>query len=92
MKKNLLLAACLCCLCMTATQRARAQYVPTPENLEARKQFEGFRFGALMRESYRKGDPSILAQRVGKRDPSLIGILSDRRNWFIGWKGQIGKK
>lgn len=54
--------------------------------------FEGFRFGALMRESYRKGDPSILAQRVGKRDPSLIGILSDRRNWFIGWKGQIGKK
>ena len=48
MKKNLLLAACLCCLCLTATQRVRAQYVPTPENLEARKQFEGFRFGIFL--------------------------------------------
>jgi len=53
--------------------------------------FEGFRFGALMRESYRKGDATILANRVGKRDASLIGLLSDRRNWFISWKGQIGK-
>ena len=53
--------------------------------------FEGFRFGELMREAYRKGDPSILAQRVGRRDPSLVAILNDRRNWFISWKGQIGK-
>lgn len=53
--------------------------------------FEGFRFGALMREAYRKGDPTVLANRVGKRDPALVGRLSDRRNWFISWKGQIGK-
>ena len=53
--------------------------------------FEGFRFGELMREAYRKGDPTVLAKRVAKRDPSLLGVLSDRRNWFISWKGQIGK-
>ena len=53
--------------------------------------FEGFRFGALMREAYRKGDATILARRVAKRDPALLGILSDRRNWFISWRNQIGK-
>ena len=53
--------------------------------------FEGFRFGVLMREAYRKGDPTVLARRVAKRDPALLGTLSDRRNWFISWKGQIGK-
>ena len=53
--------------------------------------FEGFRFGTLMREAYRKGDPTVLARRVAKRDPALLGILSDRRNWFISWKGQIGR-
>ncbi len=53
--------------------------------------FEGFRFGTLMREAYRKGDATILARRVAKRDPALLGILSDRRNWFISWRGQIGK-
>ncbi len=53
--------------------------------------FEGFRFGTLMREAYRKGDPTVLVRRVAKRDPALLGILSDRRNWFISWKGQIGR-
>lgn len=53
--------------------------------------FEGFRFGALMREAYRKGDATVLAKRVAKRDPALLGILSDRRNWFVSWHGQIGK-
>ena len=53
--------------------------------------FEGFRFGYLMRDSYRHNDPSILAKRVGERDAALQGKLSDKNNWFIRWKGLIGK-
>ncbi|MBR5963506.1 MAG: hypothetical protein IK000_05080 [Bacteroidaceae bacterium] len=53
--------------------------------------FEGFRFGSLMRASYRKGDPTYLAQKVAVRDASLREILSNRDNWFVSWKGQIGK-
>lgn len=53
--------------------------------------FEGFRFGYLARDSYRKGDPSLFAKRVARRDPSLQGMLMDRRNWFIRWNGQIGR-
>ncbi|MBP5769955.1 MAG: hypothetical protein J6W75_01140 [Bacteroidaceae bacterium] len=53
--------------------------------------FEGFRFGALMRAAYRKGNATYLAEKVARREPSLLGRLSDRRNWFVSWKGQIGK-
>ncbi len=53
--------------------------------------FEGFRFGYLIRDAKRKGDPTVLARRVAKRDPSLLGLLSDENNWFIRWNGQIGK-
>ena len=53
--------------------------------------FEGFRFGFLARDSYRKGDPSVFAKRVARRDPSLQATLMDRRNWFISWNGQIGR-
>ncbi|MBO4906614.1 MAG: hypothetical protein J5486_06225 [Bacteroidaceae bacterium] len=53
--------------------------------------FEGHRFGDLMRAAYRKGDASYLANKVGARNPALIGTLSDRRNWFISWKGMIGR-
>lgn len=53
--------------------------------------FEGFRFGYLVRDAERKGDPTVLAKHVAKRDPSLLGLLSDPRNWFIRWNGQIGR-
>ena len=52
--------------------------------------FEGFRFGYLMRASYRKNDPTFLAKKVAARDASLLGLLSDRNNWFVSWKGQKG--
>jgi len=53
--------------------------------------FEGFRFGYLMRDSYRHNDPGILAKRVGERNSALQGKLMDKNNWFIRWKGLIGK-
>ena len=53
--------------------------------------FEGFRFGYLIRDAERKGDPKVLANKVAKRDPSLLGKLSDKHNWFIRWNGQIGQ-
>ena len=43
MKKQLIT---LCCLLMAAV--SFGQYVPTEENLEARRQFEGFRFGIFL--------------------------------------------
>lgn len=61
--------------------------------------FEGFRFGYLMRADYRCGGRArkmgggrtfapgqYLAEKVGKRDASLQGKLTNRNNWFIGWK------
>lgn len=53
--------------------------------------FEGFRFGYLMRAAYRHNDPTYLANRVGERNPSLVGKLTNKDNWFIRWKGLIGK-
>lgn len=53
--------------------------------------FEGFRFGYLMRDAKRKGDPAVLAKRVAKRDPALLGILSDESKWYLRWNGQIGR-
>lgn len=53
--------------------------------------FEGFRFGYLMRDAYRHNDATILAKRVGERDAALVGKLSDKSNWFIRWKGLIGR-
>lgn len=53
--------------------------------------FEGHRFGDLMRAAYRRGNDAYLANKVAARNPSLLGTLSNRRNWFIGWKGKIGK-
>ncbi len=43
-----MIVAALCCLALLMPERIRAQYVPAPENLEARKQFEGFRFGIFL--------------------------------------------
>ena len=45
--------------------------------------FEGYRFGYLMRDAKRKGDPGVLARHVAKRDPNLLGLLSDESKWFI---------
>ncbi len=53
--------------------------------------FEGRRFGDLMRAAYRRGDPTYLADKVAKRDPSLQGRLSSYNGWFISWKGMIGQ-
>lgn len=53
--------------------------------------FEGFRFGFLAREAYRKNDPSLFAKRVARRDPSLQSLLTDPKKWFIRWNGQIGR-
>ena len=53
--------------------------------------FEGFRFGYLARDAYRKADPALFAKRVARRDPSLQGLLMDSRNWFVRWNGQIGR-
>ena len=54
--------------------------------------YEGNRFYDLMRHSYWRGDPSILANAVGQRDPSLTSKLMNRNNWFLSWKGKIGMK
>uniref|UniRef100_A0AB33JTL7 alpha-L-fucosidase n=4 Tax=unclassified Prevotella TaxID=2638335 RepID=A0AB33JTL7_9BACT len=45
--KKLSIIAFLLLLCLLPTQ-AEQKYVPTPENLEARKEFEGFRFGIFL--------------------------------------------
>ncbi len=52
--------------------------------------FEGHRFGDLMRAAYRKGNDAYLANKVAARNPDLLGTLSNRRNWFISWRGVIG--
>ena len=60
--------------------------------------FEGTRFYDLMRFALRKGDTSILADRVYARRgrnaaPSQSGIavnLRDQRNWYLNWNNKIG--
>jgi len=47
MNKKLLFVV-LCCFTLLSAVETKAQYVPAPENLEARKQFEGFRFGIFI--------------------------------------------
>ncbi len=58
--------------------------------------FEGHRYYDLMRMALWKGDAQYLADKVSKRggveapDGTLFSRLSNRRNWFLSWKGQIG--
>ena len=53
--------------------------------------FEGFRFGRLMRSAYCSGNPgAYMSEKIGKRDASLAGVVSDPKRWFISWKGMIG--
>lgn len=55
--------------------------------------FEGYRFGDLVRASYRaerKGKSGYFANKVGQRDATLTGLLSNRNKWFLNWKNQIG--
>jgi hypothetical protein len=60
--------------------------------------FEGTRFYDLMRFAIRKGDPSVLADRVYARRgrsaaSSQSGIavnLRDQRNWYLNWNNKIG--
>jgi hypothetical protein len=53
------------------------------EELALETAFEGNRFGDLMRFSQRRGDPSILADAVGKKNPALRSKLMDPNNWFL---------
>ncbi len=60
--------------------------------------FEGTRFYDLMRFAIRKGDPSVLADRVYARrgrnaaaGQSGIAVnLRDQRNWYLNWNNKIG--
>ncbi|GHU61761.1 hypothetical protein FACS1894123_01610 [Bacteroidia bacterium] len=53
------------------------------EELALETAFEGNRFGDLMRFSQRRGDPSILANAVAKKNPALLGKLMNPNNWFL---------
>ncbi len=61
--------------------------------------FEGYRFYDLMRVALRRGDNSYLANKIYGRKgesnveemKSIIGVdLTDQKNWFLNWNGQIG--
>ena len=52
--------------------------------------YEGNRFYDLMRRAYWYDDNSVLSSAVSKRDPAVGSRLSDRANWFLRWRGQIG--
>ena len=60
--------------------------------------FEGTRFYDLMRFAIRKGDPSVLADRVyARRGRKAAGAqsgiainLRDQRNWYLNWNNKIG--
>ena len=55
--------------------------------------FEGYRFGDLVRASYRaerRGKTGYFANKVSQRDATLTGLLSNRNKWFLNWKNQIG--
>lgn len=57
--------------------------------------FEGYRFYDLMRIAIRNNDPSYLANKINARKGAGIssGIsvdLTDKKNWFLNWNGQIG--
>lgn len=60
--------------------------------------FEGTRFYDLMRMAIYKGSPEWLATKVSLRngveqpDARLKSYLSDPKNWYMSWKGQIGYK
>jgi len=58
--------------------------------------FEGYRYYDLLRVALRREaeDPNYLANKImnrcGGKDPGLKSSLTDKRNWFLHWNGQIG--
>ncbi len=83
--------------------RAQAREIVLVDSLIDNEQvletsFEGCRFYDIMRMALRKGDPVYLADKVSRRngngevDTRLKALLSDQRNWYLSWKGQIGLK
>ena len=58
--------------------------------------FEGTRFYDLMRIALHRNDPAYLDQKVKSRDGAanpgsgITADLTDKKNWFLHWKGQIG--
>ena len=56
--------------------------------------FEGTRFYDIMRYALRQSNPEatmdkIVGMRRGK-DKAASTPLTDRKNWYLGWKGKIG--
>jgi len=45
--------------------------------------FEGNRFHDLMRFAIRRNDNNFLAKWVGRRNPALSGVLTNRDKWFL---------
>lgn len=57
--------------------------------------FEGTRFYDLMRVAMHRNDNTYLEKKVKARngegqDSGIKVDLTDQKNWFLGWKGQIG--
>lgn len=53
--------------------------------------YEGNRFYDLMRRAYWYGDNNRLAAPIAKRNSALYTKLLSPNNWFLHYKGQIGK-
>ena len=58
--------------------------------------FEGTRYYDLMRIALHRNDPAYLDQKVKSRDgdanpgSGIEADLTDKKNWFLHWKGEIG--
>ena len=56
--------------------------------------FEGYRYYDLLRVALRRNDPNYLADKIyNRRGGEATGIsvdLTDKKNWFLHWNGQIG--
>lgn len=56
--------------------------------------FEGVRYWDLLRVALRRNNASYLSDKINRRNVSApSGVqadLTDKRNWFLRWKGQIG--
>lgn len=58
--------------------------------------FEGYRYYDLLRVALRRtDDPSYLYNKIQTRkgaasDPSIVGDLKNKANWFLNWNGKIG--